>query len=369
MVRGLKIASALCALLWGTVCLGEETTATEEQEAQEEPPPVRVIGLPVIGYSAQVGARFGVSLQLVNALQRLKFPFQPKGQGYLYGFWSTSGSWMVLGAYKAFLGGDRHRVSGGLGYSHFWVDYYAEILGDLIPLPERSKSFFLGAIYEYNLVSRLYVGPTLRYVFNDTQIFDEGQDETLLDERSHNVSIGATASFDSRDNQLSAYRGVYVTLNNTNQLKALGSTFQYSKLIVNANAYIPMGDERWRVCPRLHYEQAFGDRIPLFALPVVGKDPDLRGYVFGEQTGRVVLTGQVEFRFNVWWRLHLVTFGGLGTATDSWEDMGSDAAPLLWSVGAGFRVQPFPNDRLTLRFDWGRGVRVNQFYVKLREAF
>ena len=111
---------------------------------------------------------------------------------------------------------------------------------------------------------------------------------------------------------------------------------------------------------------AFGD-VPFFGLSMFGAPNNLRGYPVGRYQDRMLLAGQVEYRFHLMRRLGLVAFGGVGAvAPDIGEFRNADALP---SGGFGVRYLVAPKNKVNFRVDVAWGKDGDAVYLGVGEAF
>jgi len=296
MVVMLSVLAALAAEPSGQTAEPVAQEQVEGSVAVEELPPwgepgkvkPKFIGIPAPSFSPQTDFGLAVIGMMSLPLQPEKVPKQPPSQTGVFLFGSTNLSFAGGVFQRLFLHGDKHRVRWAAGAAQFNADYYFQEIAPDLPSPVApmgSFSFWTGAIDLYNVWNRLYIGGRVSYQYNRSRIFtDEEREEVGFEETTNNVAFGIQSEYDSRDDQFSAFRGVYGELKNSYFLEALGSTTNYVLLEVNFNGYVPVVNERWRFAGRVHYEEAFGT-VPLYARPVFGSGADLRGFAYGEYRG------------------------------------------------------------------------------------
>jgi hypothetical protein len=93
----------------------------------------------------------------------------------------------------------------------------------------------------------------------------------------------------------------------------------------------------------------------------------LRGYYEGRYRDRLYLSGQLEIRRHLFWRLGAVGFVGVGDVGDDIQDIRIRTAQV--SGGAGLRVLFNQEENVNLRVDLGVGKHTTGVYFGLEEAF
>jgi outer membrane translocation and assembly module TamA len=110
-------------------------------------------------------------------------------------------------------------------------------------------------------------------------------------------------------------------------------------------------------------------RHALFGQVPPGAGQRFRGFKSGEISGRTLLSGQVEHRWQLTDRWGVVAFGGLAKLwDDDLEDLITE--DLYYSVGAGIRFMINTDQKINFRIDAAVGNGDNKgIYVGIREAF
>lgn len=94
----------------------------------------------------------------------------------------------------------------------------------------------------------------------------------------------------------------------------------------------------------------------------------LRGYVRGRYRDRALAALQGEYRSPVRRRLGGVLFAGVGTVAPSLHRLGSGR--LLPTHGVGVRLELDPQQRTSVRADYGRGIDgASGLYLGFNQAF
>lgn len=228
--------------------------------------------------------------------------------------------------------------------------------------------------YHYNILDRSL------YIVNDTLYNTPHYSYSILHgfNPDHYISSGISADFvfDSRDNMLNAYKGVFININYRYNPVWLGSSRNGSELWTEFRTYIPLSKK----CPRhllaFWYYGKFavtGD-IPYLDLMSISYDQmnsSGRGYSQGQFRGEDFMYGEVEYRFPISPHSHIL--GGViftNVCTSSNRDMG---VPLFGyfkpSAGAGIRIMVGKRDRTNIAIDFGIGDSSTGVYIQSQEVF
>jgi outer membrane protein assembly factor BamA len=181
------------------------------------------------------------------------------------------------------------------------------------------------------------------------------------------LSLGAVAAYDSRDNQFYPQNGIFAKSFFAISKAGLGSTYSLKEISVDFRHYIPLPASHvlaWQV----YFNGIFGMRgIPFELLPTVGGRDLLRGFRQGMYRENVLLAGQTEYRIPVYKRLKAVVFCSIGDVMDSYN---YKVDKLKVSYGGGLRYR-LNDARVHLRLDLAKnnyGDKL-QFYITATEAF
>ncbi|MDX2193474.1 MAG: BamA/TamA family outer membrane protein [Gemmatimonadales bacterium] len=177
------------------------------------------------------------------------------------------------------------------------------------------------------------------------------------------VGLDLGAKLDTRESGFSPTRGALVQARVQRAEPAIGSSFGFTRLGLDARGYVPL---RRSTTLALHAtaDQADGD-VPFDQLPMVDGFGSMRGYVPGRFRDRVLVTAQAELRQRLVWRLGAVVFGGGGAVGPRFGALG----PWQPSVGAGIRFAILPKVGANLRVDVGIGRGERAVKVSFGEAF
>ena len=210
----------------------------------------------------------------------------------------------------------------------------------------------------------LYIGPMTSMMV--LKAYDIDEEKLPLyhgqDLRMHNIGVGLTLQFDSRDNVTNPHRGVYVNVSQMFRPRFLSNDYAFSTTDITANAYQPL----WRgatLAEQVKGEFNYGN--PSWEMMAsIGGSYVMRGYYKGRYRDKYMATAQVELRQKVWRRCGVVVWGGAGTVFHDRES----AKHVLPNCGVGFRWEFKKN--VNVRLDYGIGkAGETGFIFNVNEAF
>jgi hypothetical protein len=173
----------------------------------------------------------------------------------------------------------------------------------------------------------LYVG--LGYFLDDNyDIVDEGAERGAatafsaygIGTSGRSLSSGATTSllWDSRDNPINPWRGLYGLVRYRWAPTEFGSERKWQSLWMEGRAYLPLPRRSDTLAFWAFGWIAFG-RTPYLMLPAIGVDPEHRsgrGYVEGRHVGRDLIGLEAEYRFSIWEFVGGVVGGNVHSVSD-----------------------------------------------------
>jgi len=188
------------------------------------------------------------------------------------------------------------------------------------------------------------------------------------------VSLNIT--YDSRDNIINAYKGIYVNINYLANFKFLGSDRYGSRLWTEFRTYIGVSDRYPR---KVLAFWVFGNfqvsgTVPYLNLMSNGFDQmnsSGRGYAQGQWRGEDFVYGEAEYRFPISPCSQIV--GGVIFANFTTASSKDTQVPLFRYVkpgcGFGVRIMVGKHDRTNLLIDFGLGEFSSGFYLQAQEIF
>jgi outer membrane protein assembly factor BamA len=215
---------------------------------------------------------------------------------------------------------------------------------------------FLGLIYEYqNLIGIHY---------RTGGLFDQQQ---VTGRNPYHISgLGASFSFDKRNNAFAPDHGTLLLVSFSHFDKIFASDFRYSNMVIDFRKYWPVF--RRHVLAAQAYGLFNAGNVPFRSMASLGGSESMRGYYDGRYLDKNQLVFQAEYRLPVWWRFGAVLFAGMGDVAHRLNDF--DFFHMKYSAGAGIRFAVNRTEKMNIRLDYGvGGGRQNGFYIQFGEAF
>lgn len=296
-----------------------------------------------------------------------------------------NGDWRYLINSETTYGlGTKSQFTGKIGLNGY--DISSDSLGEAmkfhhIRLHETASwqlfpNFFSGIGFQYdhryNINDETMLsGDTVRsyhYRYSKSHGFDPSQYTTS--------GISVNILFDSRDNQINAYKGYYGNINYLINNTALGSTKNSTKLLLEYRSFHALdGGKKRNILSFWLYGNflATGD-LPYLALPALGYDQRQRtgrGYSFGRFRGEDLLYGETEYRFPISTRTGIlggVVFVNCTTATN--DNLHISLFDYLQpAYGTGLRIMVDKKSRTRIEVDAGIAHQSLGIYFGAQETF
>jgi len=182
--------------------------------------------------------------------------------------------------------------------------------------------------------------------------------------------------YDSRDNIINPYRGLYVNINYRYNFLFLGSDKNGSQLWTEFRSYIGLskGFPRHLLAFWMFGSFVVGGKIPYLDLMATGFDQmnsSGRGYIQGRWRGENFVYGEIEYRFPISQCSKIL--GGVLFVNATTSSNHATGIPLFGYIkpaaGAGLRIMLTKQNRLNLLIDFAIGLKSDGFYVQTSEAF
>lgn len=238
------------------------------------------------------------------------------------------------------------------------------------------SSFFLGFGYHFDMFDKIVDHKldtslpfyTSHYVFSRKYGFNPNK--YIISGLSFN------ATYDSRDNLVNPYKGIFVNFNWRLNPAFLGSPNNTNLATFEWRSYHGLSKRtpRHLIAFWLLGNFTVGAPMPYLALPALGYDQRGRagrGYVQGRFRGPNMVYAETEYRFPISKCSDLfggVLFANLSTATNpgTGERLFQKVAP---AGGFGFRLKVDKHSRTNLQLDFAFGQRSSAVYLGAAETF
>ncbi|MBK6724710.1 MAG: BamA/TamA family outer membrane protein [Acidobacteria bacterium] len=217
-----------------------------------------------------------------------------------------------------------------------------------------------------NIGKNIFVGP--RFQYRKLTASFGGQQTTggfeipAIDLKSTTSAIGFHVQQDRRDSSFYPTKGWLWNAKADFFAKALGSNRTYQTYGADFNGYKAIG--KGQVLAYRGSMCSVSDTAPFFDLCFYGSKSDLRGYTSGQFQNRRMFAVQAEYRRELFWRVGVVGFAGIGGVERNWSDFRLDG--MLPAGGAGLRFRLDKKNKINYRIDWGYG-RAGSHSVYVRE--
>jgi hypothetical protein len=267
--------------------------------------------------------------------------------------------------------GNRYVIVGELGGSHFPDLFYG--IGNNTQIEDEEAYTLDQAQIAVEL--RRSFGENVQVgfspVYRSTRIRDVEPDGALADGQFPGrdgggvMAAGVVAVFDSRDDLLAPFTGVYAAARSRAYLRILGGKHRFTRHEVDARRYLTVRGGQVLALQALVTLQT--GTPPFFELATLGGDEVLRGSYEGRYRARNRVVAQAEYRFPLWRRFGAVVFGGVGQVADRLSEV--RPGELHVSGGTGLRFRLSSAERVNLRVDFGLANGESGVYFGLGEAF
>jgi outer membrane protein assembly factor BamA len=303
--------------------------------------------------------------------------YQPSGSARPWtsgagGLYTDTKSWGVAVFQKAYLGGDKYRVTAGVGTGVFNVDFFgigsdAGSQGRSISLEQKSS----GAVAEalMGLGDHFHAGLRYRYIRMDTTVNTASVLPQFhlppIELESQVSQLGLAGEYDTRDSEYNARSGLYTNAQLLYASDAIGSDFDYPRITAAVNGYHAVDDKTvlaWRgsMCRS-------GDGAPFYDLCNYGQSNDLRGYSAGQYRDHAMFAVQGEVRRKIYKRLGAVAFVGVGEVASEFSKL--NTRDLLPAAGVGARFEASRKYHVNVSIDYAVGDGTSALYFYIGEAF
>ena len=347
---------------------GDSLAATAPAEPR---PRARTVVLPYVGSAPETGFQYGATVFRVR--QPADSATRPS-TAQLFAAHTARSQTRAFAELDHWTAGNTWRWTTRLEWQRFPLPYYGT--GDRAPA-SAEETYTPRGVLAVATVQRRVRGPLYAlggYRFQDFTVVETAADGVLrlggvVGSRGGRVGqLQGGALWDSRDNVFAPHRGTFVQATGSVAAAAVGSRYDFTRVVVDARRFVRVGDRR--VVAVQGVVETTGGTAPFDQLSLVGGSSYFRGYARGRFRDRHLASVQAEYRAPVVGRLGWAAFAGGGRVTGRAGDLAGGDARFLPSYGVGARWLLFPRTRSTVRVDYGRGADGQSgLYVALNEAF
>jgi outer membrane protein assembly factor BamA len=347
--------------------ISEQVDATRDKTADPDKNSLLIVPIPQSSPTLGTGLTLGAG-----------YFYNPNGSKEPWitavGVMATSNGSRALGALqKMALADDSIRITAFVGLADVNLKYYGQgaIAAERDLYIELNEDGWAAMLQGQKEVSdNLFAGAKFVYLDVTTSIHRE---EPLFPEAeipraefdAQLSMVGPILSYDLRDNTLNTQNGLLLNASLMFADSAIGSDFDYDKLVAAANVYRQVHPGTV-LAGRASLCRVSGG-APFFDMCMFGASSDLRGYDSGKFRDDASWATQVEVRQHLFGKFGLVGFAGIGGTAPELTDF--DEMEILQSVGVGLRFMPVKAANTNVRIDYAVGEDGGALYISVGEAF
>ncbi|CUH53518.1 BamA/TamA family outer membrane protein [Shimia marina] len=211
---------------------------------------------------------------------------------------------------------------------------YDLYLGNL-PVPVRQTGQIFDSKLFYGLTPELLIGGGLRYVTTSLGYDSAAGGPPLPEAELDLAHFSLLGKWDTRDDSFSARTGHLLEADISYGNVVSASSRDYVKASLSFTYHQPIGAQDSLA---LHLVGCtVSDAAPFFDKCSLGGTDNFRGYSPAEFLDNDLLSAQIEYRHQLFSRLGLVAFAGVGDTGSALSDINDDG--LKYAGGLGLRVQ------------------------------
>jgi hypothetical protein len=344
----------LCTL-FGQNLLAQDSTKVKK---------IKVLPVPTFGYSPETNTYIGaVSLFTINLYQdsitrssnsKVEFNYTWNKQIILETDWNyffKNEAWFTQGLLHYSKYPDLYYGIGDDTADSSKVNFDSNRIKIDIDLLKNIKNrWFAGIGFNY------YNFSNIKYIHSNT-IYPELKNES-------NWGIKILLLKDSRNNILTPTSGTYFKVMNTFKF----SEIFYDQLSLDIRKYYSLGRSQNHIIAARFYQSSVFNTPPFYDYSLIGGDKLVRGYYYGRYREKNLSSIQAEYRFNLFWRIGLATFGGVSALYNDFTPATKITSKP--NIGVGLRFLVDKKENTNLRFDYAVGSNDQSgFYVSFGESF
>jgi hypothetical protein len=217
--------------------------------------------------------------------------------------------------------------------------------------------YFAGVQYQYQKVSNVQ---HIKGGLFDQYIIPGSQGSTTS-------GAGFVFLYDSRDNILNSYKGLYIDASVLFNQQAFGGEFFYNNVTIDIRKYISLSKKKVRVLALQALINYNDGNVPFRQMATMGGDMIMRGYYTGRFRDKVIAAAQAEFRFKVWKAIGFTVFTSIAEVGPKPETFNMN--DIHYTIGGCFRFMINKVERLNIGIDTGFGYQTSGLYFNSGEAF
>ncbi|QZT38221.1 hypothetical protein K5X82_04785 [Halosquirtibacter xylanolyticus] len=183
------------------------------------------------------------------------------------------------------------------------------------------------------------------------------------------IGLGPMLRYDSRDNVVYPFSGLYVDLKALHYASWMGSDYEFSTLSLDIRYFNTFGLPKKNVFAFQSVFKNSSDETPFFRMPVLADKNSLRGISNpNKYLDNNMWYVQGEYRRDLWWRLGAVAWVGVGNDYSLSNKGFFDDVKCVYGIGGRFRIDN--KEKVHLRADLGFGPNGDSaLFLTFLEAF
>lgn len=328
-----------------------------------------ISGFPVLFYTPET--RFGFGAAGICTFNFKNDSINAPRSSFNLGFAYTQNNQVLFYLpYFLFFKNRTYQLYGELGYNRYTYNFYG--VGN-----DQPKNYVEKYGVEYprlrvtalkKLTKHFYAG--LRYAFDNYSLFNldtTGQlvKNDISGSKGGIVSgFGAVTVYDTRDYIFYPSRGFYGELVVYRDDKATGSSFNYTRIALDATKYLSYKEN----ILALNLYSIFADSdLPFFQMGNLGGMKKMRGFYEGRYRDNNLLVFQAEYRRHLFWLLGFTLFADAGQVAKRYDAFNNKN--WRYTYGGGLRLTLDKAQRINLRIDAAIGNKQILPYFTIGEAF
>jgi len=241
-----------------------------------------------------------------------------------------------------------------------------------------AKGFYAGIGYNFDSYFKI-VDQKLRLNPGDTMLTSHYAYNTYYGfktDKYYSSALNINLIYDTRDNMINSYKGIYAMLSWRGGLRALGNKYNTNLLSVEWRSFHPLSQANPRHLLAFWLMGNFSKagEFPYMILPATAYDQrgrSARGYTQGRFRGNNMVYGEAEYRFPLskpGGVLGGVLFVNATTADNQIQNLNLFGS-IKPGYGLGLRIMADKRSRTNLCVDYGFGNRSSGFYLAASETF
>lgn len=340
-----------------------------QQTLQDSTKNLAITAFPVVFYTPETDFGFGglgaATFWLHNELRTTRPSSLQLGLSY-----TTKKQFLLYFPFELYAYDEKWRLVGELGFYKYVYNYFGQGINALqedletydVSFP-RVRLALLREVYSHFSVGLSYELDDFKNLKSKENGILETSD--VIGKDGGAVSnIGILAFYDTRDNIFFPTKGLFIQASYYVSSALLGSSFQYSKYVLDNRYYQKVGKKQI-IATNLFFGSGTEGMPFLDQFFIGGKRT--RGFSPRRYQDNTELSLAVEYRFPIIGRFGGAAFGATATVTPTLEEVFS--SPYKNSGGIGLRYIINKRDGVRIRADYGYSKEGGNFSFTIKEAF